>query len=181
MSDCQVVEIREQLPEYLHGRLEATARARVDAHLLTCADCAAELSLLRTVREALSQAPTVDVGAVVRALPRPPKRRTRVVRSVTMLQLAAALSFVSLGAVSLAVARAFFGEEPVVLVADSAVHGDSAWPGAAAAVGISFGGGVGDLADEDLENLLSAVETIDALPPAEPAELPAGGIGGTAP
>lgn len=180
MSDCLVVEIREQLPEFLHNRLEAAARARVEAHLLTCADCAAELALLRSVREALTQAPVVDVSAVVRALPKPPKRRPRATARFTMLQLAAALTFVSLGGVSIAVARAFFGGEQAVLVADSTLHRDSAALGAAG-LGISFGGGVGDLADEDLESLLSAVESIEALPPAEPAELPVGGIGGTAP
>jgi hypothetical protein len=37
---------------------------------------------------------------------------------------------------------------------------------------ISFAGGVSDLVDEDLEALLSALESIEALPVTEPVELP---------
>jgi hypothetical protein len=37
---------------------------------------------------------------------------------------------------------------------------------------ISFAGGVGDLGDEDIEALLLALESIEALPVTEPAELP---------
>lgn len=180
MSECLNVEIRELLPEYLHGRLRAVAHRRVEEHLAGCADCAAELAVLRSVREAFASVPAVDVGTVVRALPKPRVRRRRYFGTVTALQIAAAVSFVSLGGISLVVARSFFGGEQPALVADSAIRFDSSAP-AGVTTGISFGGGLGDLADEDLESLMSAVESIDALPPAEPAELSIGTIGGVGP
>ena len=74
MNDCQNAEIRDQLPDLLHDRLEAAARLAVAAHVETCVDCHEELELLRVVLGlARAQTPTVDVAAIVRALPAPPK------------------------------------------------------------------------------------------------------------
>jgi hypothetical protein len=42
---------------------------------------------------------------------------------------------------------------------------------------IGFAGGLGDLEDEDLESLLTALETIEALPVAEPSTVVLGGTG----
>ena len=39
MSDCPNVEMRERLPEYLHGTLAASDRAALEAHLATCSEC----------------------------------------------------------------------------------------------------------------------------------------------
>src|SRR5687767_12362292 len=70
MTDCSNVEMRERLPDLLHGRLEGAARVEVPAHLATCEACAAELALLREARRALDRAPAVDVARIVAALPR---------------------------------------------------------------------------------------------------------------
>ena len=71
MTDCPNVEMRERLPDLLHGRLEGAARVEVQAHLATCEACAAELALLQEARRALDRAPAVDVRRIVAALPRP--------------------------------------------------------------------------------------------------------------
>ena len=71
MTDCPNVEMRERLPDLLHGRLEGAARVEVQAHLATCAACAAELALLQEARRVLDRAPAVDVARIVAALPRP--------------------------------------------------------------------------------------------------------------
>lgn len=180
MSDCTNVEIRELLPEYLQSRVAAPDRARVEAHLASCDECAAELATLRSVRQAYARVPVVDVASIARALPKP---RRRTVRSFTMLQLAAAISFISLGGISLAVVRSVFNGEPTVMHIDSAVtpagdSGSKVSPESARARtgvvsrGISFGGGVSDLAEEDLEALLSAIESLEAAPPVDPDEPP---------
>ena len=159
MSDCPNVEIREWLPDYLSGTLATGRRVEVEGHVAGCQDCQEELAVLRLVREAYAEATPVNVAAIVSALPKPSARP--VLKPVTRswgrrhaMQIAAAMSFVALGGLSLAVARSFFDgtttEAPV----------------------ISFAGGVSDLVDEDLEALLSALETIEALPVTEPAELP---------
>ncbi len=70
MRDCENGEIRDLLPEYLHDALEPVARARVEAHLASCDACAAELSLLRGIRGALSRAPAVDVSRIAESVRR---------------------------------------------------------------------------------------------------------------
>jgi anti-sigma factor RsiW len=170
MSDCLNVEIRELLPEYLAGALSATRRAEVDAHLATCEDCADELTVLRLVREAYADAPAVNVGAIVAALPRRASRpAVRSWRRSHALQIAAAISFIALGGMSLAVARSFFSGNPTESPPDSVVVNETP--------AISFAGGVSDLGDEDLEALLTALETIEALPVTETADPPIGGTG----
>ena len=71
MHDCDNADIRDLLPDHAHGALAPAERARVDAHLATCAACRDELALLRSMRAARRQAPPVDVARVVAALPRP--------------------------------------------------------------------------------------------------------------
>ena len=174
MTDCPNVEMREQLPEYLGGTLSAARRLEVEAHLAGCVDCAEELALLRLVREAYGEAPAVNVNAIVKALPRPMSRPVvRSWRRSHAFQIAAAVSFIALGGISLAVARSFFNGNPAstpadTMVAVSAPAGDTP---------ISFAGGVSDLGDEDLEALLSALETIEALPVTEPSDPPLTGAG----
>ena len=75
MNDCPNAEIRDRLPDLLHEHLDAGARAQVMAHVERCADCRAELALLREARSLLATAPLVDVGRIVRALPSPAAAR----------------------------------------------------------------------------------------------------------
>jgi anti-sigma factor RsiW len=170
MTDCPNVEIREQLPEYLRGTLSAERHQEVEAHLAGCVDCAEELAVLRLVREAYSQAPAVNVSAIVSALPRPSSRPVvRSWRRSQAFQIAAAVSFITLGGISLAVARSFFNGNPPSAPSDTLV--------AMTETPISFAGGLSDLGDDDLEALLSALETIEALPVTEPSDPPLTGAG----
>ncbi len=180
MSDCTSVEIRELLPEYLHGRLAAPDRARVDAHLAICADCVAELGTLRAVRQAFALVPPIDTAAIVRALPHPHQHAWTFgrphVRRLVAWRLAAAISFISLGGISLVVARSFFsGESRLARVDSTMLARDTSQPvvvAQASRSGITFGGGVSDLATEDLETLIGSLESLEAAPPAEPDALP---------
>ena len=178
MSDCLNVEIRELLPEYLNGTLSATRRAEVETHVAACAECADELTVLRLVREAYAEAPAVNVNAIVAALPRSaarPAMRTPVQRSWRRshaFQIAAAVSFIALGGISLAVARSFFNGNTPAGQVDTGIASNGAETPA-----ISFAGGVSDLGDEDLEALLTALETIEALPVTETSDPPLTGSG----
>jgi len=70
MNDCQNAEMRDQLPDLLHERLDATARATVTAHVAACADCRDELELLRVARGTLLKAtPRVDLNFIIEAIP----------------------------------------------------------------------------------------------------------------
>ena len=171
MTDCLNVEIRELLPDYLSGTLSASRRAEVESHVATCGDCADELAMLRLVREAYAAAtPAVNVDAIVAALPRKPSRPVvRSWRSSQAFQIAAAISFIAVGGISLAVARSFFDGNSTVEPIDTAVGVE--------APAISFAGGLSDLGDEDVEALLSALESIEALPVTETADPPLSGTG----
>jgi anti-sigma factor RsiW len=178
MTDCLNVEIRELLPEYLNGTLSATRRAEVEAHLVGCAECADELTVLRLVREAYDEAPAVNVNAIVGALPRRAVRTVeagapigRSWRRSHAFQIAAAVSFIALGGISLAVARSFFNGNMPAGQVDTAASSGAETPA------ISFAGGVSDLGDEDLEALLTALETIEALPVTETSDPPITGSG----
>ena len=75
MNDCSNAEIRDQLPDLLHERLDANARAAIVAHVAECVDCRDELELLQSVQKTLiAQTPRVDIAYVVGALPKAPAR-----------------------------------------------------------------------------------------------------------
>ena len=64
MNDCSNVTMRELLPDLLNERLAAVTRAQVQAHVESCADCRAELELLRRVRAA-APTPQLDANRIV--------------------------------------------------------------------------------------------------------------------
>lgn len=206
MTDCPTIEMRELLPDYLHDALTAPMRQRVEEHLATCAICAEELAVLRTARAVLStiRARPIDTAAIVRALPRPgaprltlssPSRETqppaphsRVVprRSPTVFRIAAAISFISLGGISVAVARSYLGSGPIS-VSDSAVARVDAPVRPALALadsptvatpassrGLTLHASLSDLDDAALESLLGALDDLEAAPLAEPETTPGG-------
>ena len=78
MNDCQNAEMRDQLPELLHERLGASARAAVMAHVDGCVDCRDELELLRVAHSTLMRGtPRVDLNFIVEAIPKAaPRART---------------------------------------------------------------------------------------------------------
>ena len=76
MTDCGNAEIRDLLPDLAAGALSPVEQSRVQAHVDGCAECAAELELLRVARALRPQAVRVDVAAIVAKLPRPVLRPT---------------------------------------------------------------------------------------------------------
>jgi hypothetical protein len=112
MFDCANVEMRELLPELASGALDAATRARVEAHLAGCAECAAELETLRLVRAEFSRAPRIDTRRIVAALPRPAapaappatRAHARVPAGRWMdWRVAAAVTMITVGGLSVAV------------------------------------------------------------------------------
>ena len=68
MNDCPNADVRDLLPDLMHGRLDAATQATVMAHVAGCEDCAAELALRRDLR-AIRGTPAVDVVSIVAAVP----------------------------------------------------------------------------------------------------------------
>lgn len=125
MNDCLNAEMRESLPDLIHGNLEPAKVAQVEAHVASCDPCAAELELLRTVVASMPPVPAMNVQRIVAALPVaakqglllhrgngdsvaspvPPAKRSQGIWSRPMLRVAAAVVIVAAGGLSLLVGR----------------------------------------------------------------------------
>src|ERR1700682_3523672 len=69
MNKFTELDIKEMLPDLLHGKLDAAARAQVEAHVASCEACTEELEVLRKVKSAAVFIPAIDVDRVVRQIP----------------------------------------------------------------------------------------------------------------
>lgn len=134
MNECLSAEMRDALPDVVHGRLDAAKLAEVEAHVASCDACAAELELLRAVVASVPVVPAMDVQRIVAALPVAAKQglllhrgngetasesRTPVARSQSMwsnpfLRVAAAVVVVAAGGLSLFVGRDVLNPEAQV-------------------------------------------------------------------
>lgn len=107
MNDCMNAEIRDQLPDLVHDRLDASRRDAVLAHVASCADCRDEIELLRAARAMFDrQTPRVDVNYVVKALPLAKPRGVPVERRRPLWsdwRIAAAVTLLIVGGGSVAV------------------------------------------------------------------------------
>ncbi len=206
MFDCANVEMRELLPELAAGTLDDATRARVERHVASCAECASELDTLRLVRSAYATTPSVDVRRIVAALPKPvplPQRAHggQPVKRWVDWRVAAALTMISVGGLSLAVAHRRSTEAPprdsaaAVLSVDtrgaepakragagrspSGVHDTTRTvdrSGRAPATSppkaqLAFAGGTDDMDDVSIKALLGALDEMDRAPVA-PSEEP---------
>ena len=195
MNDCSNAEIRDQLPDLLHDRLEVSLRAEVQAHVDDCVDCRSELELLRSVQGVLLQrTPRVDVNSVVRALP---KRAVQPVRAVPARRvwadwrIAAAVTLLAVGGTSVAVMNRETGTaaridaatsaspstvaQPAQPITDSAIKAASgvqtvAVGGAPATdqSGLATAAPLGDLSEGQLRALLNEIDRLEAVLVAEP-------------
>ena len=193
MIDCPNAEIRDRLPDLVHERLDAAARATVLAHVEACAACAAELALLRRLHVGLSRTSSLDVGVIARgvvartvsAAGQPAGARRPVVPSRRWMdwRVAAAITVLAVGGASIATIRNGGPEGDAAetaratRVVEAPRANDSGRGGGAPAVTpevvtataeLSMGGGVADLSDSDLRALLADIQALDAMPEPEP-------------
>lgn len=189
MNDCQNGDMRDLLPGYVHGTLSAADRSAVTTHLETCADCATEAGLIANASRAFP-VPVLDVERIVKALPSAPRHSNRGWLAGGAWRAAAAIGLLALGAYSVVAVRARFSAASRQTAAASAPTTSTAVaatspravpvidappraiaPAAASgtrAQGMSFGGGLSDLSDEQLDALLAELNALDSLPSAEP-------------
>jgi len=138
MSECTNGEMRDLLPELVNGRLDAELQLAVEAHVAECAECAAEVTLLRSLRPALMSAPVIDtqrIAAAVRAQTAAPRQRGPA-RRVTPWRVAiAAAALVAVGAIGDAVVtRGRTATESVAAHAPDSSSGDNPAHAAAAPI-----------------------------------------------
>lgn len=167
MTECGNPEIRDALPDLLHGRLDDAARARVESHLRSCDACRRELNLLRALRGAAPQ-PAVNVAAIVSALPVPRRHRSW---TTHLWQIAAAVAFLAVGSSGVIGYMRRAHQPDTTAAATVASQRESSGASAAAASGdveLAVGYGYTDLSDAQLEALLKDVQELKAVPMSEP-------------
>lgn len=153
MNDCQDVEIREVLPELVHGTLPEVARTHVQNHLEMCDECSAELAIIHAVLGSAAVV-SVDVSRVVAAIP-PYRSRTSRMRRV-YLELAAACVIGAVGISAIAVHNSSSASR-----AAHATASTTSSPGLALV-------NTSDLSDNGLAQLTQDLDKLQAMPTAEP-------------
>lgn len=162
MNDCPNAEIRDLLCDVVHATLAGAERRRVEDHVATCADCAAELALLRRARAVLARAtPAVDASRIAAAIPRRQDAR-RPMRFSTW-RVAATIAVVAIGAASLSLV-----EMARSRIDSAAGAGESAVGVTEEAHTLSFAGRLSTLNEDDLEQLIAEIDDYDGGIPAEP-------------
>lgn len=169
-GDCPDVEMRERLPELLHERLRADERNAVERHVAACPECAAELSILRSVRSS-APVPEMDLDRIVGSLPayRAATAR-RHLPSPVALRIAAAVVLVAGIATIRTVARrdgpvrGVDTEAPAPTVATAPPLPAPALTPAVPVLALGVGEPLVDLSDGDLQALADDVGALDAVP-----------------
>lgn len=185
MRDCPDSEMRDLLPLYARAGLGPTERARVDAHVTRCSECASELALLRSVALAYDVAP-IDVEAIVAALPRAggsvrakpyvPFHRQ------PLWRIAASITLVIASVAMVELVRRGGGPDGMVAGSSAGVDSSIGQPvestlatsntgsaGASDGPRATFGGGtLAELTDTQLEALLASIEALDGNVLADP-------------
>jgi anti-sigma factor RsiW len=188
MNRCSEIDIREMLPDLLHGRLDADTRARIEAHIASCHECTEDLSVLRTVKSAAVFIPAIDVDRVVRQIPPyhsivPVVQTPARSRAVSWL-VAASLAIVVLGGGSLLMVQQT-ATIPQVVAGNSLPPKSGASPLPPRSTGVvaspngtaiakqpthalALATGVDGLSDNGLRQLMNDMSGFDALPTTEP-------------
>jgi anti-sigma factor RsiW len=198
MSECTNLEMRDLLPDFARGALTGASSVAVEVHLATCADCRAELCVLRDARSVLDRAPAIDAPRIVAAIARSSAVRREATTSVAQARrrrawsvsapsrrvwLAAASIAAVVGAAALARSNmrnpttadpspiAVQTEQPSTTAVVVTAPTRPVSPRPATQAELVMGGGVSDLADADLESLLHALDDVDTQLDVEPAVL----------
>jgi anti-sigma factor RsiW len=184
-------EVKEALPDLLNGRLSALDTATMKAHVESCADCRAELELLRQAKTSALLIPAMDAAKIAAAIPPYPRVPAHVAPSppvaarFSALRIAAVAVLIAAGGLVWSV-TARNGVEPITRTAVNTASPDaSVAPGAVSTsstesapalnassetqtASLSLVGSTSDLSDADLELLVAELDEMEPLPAEEP-------------
>lgn len=190
MNKFTELDIKEMLPDLLHGKLDADARAQVEAHVASCEACTEELEVLRKVKSAAVFIPAIDVDRVVRQI-RPYRAivpatqvpaRSRLVAwlvaaslvvvvlgggSLLMIQKKPTLAPVATGGNSRLPLGASTQTKPVAVTPIVTPNGTDV-PAKPTTHALALANSVDALSDSSLRQLMNDMDSFDALPVTEP-------------
>ena len=175
MTECFNPEVRDHLPDLVHGRLGELDTATMLAHIEACDACGREVALLRELRRDAPMAPAIDVARVVAALPpapaapriEAPSRATSRSGLWKLLSAAAVVAIVSVAGLKVAdrVNTTMPGATPEPATAEA---NSTSVTASTSGTPLAFTASVQDLTDEQVEQLLGELDGIDTIPSAEP-------------
>ena len=161
MSDCTKGEMRDLLPELMHGSLDAETKRALEAHVASCPECAEELALLHALRPALTRAPAVDVQRIAAAVNARTSRAPRSSRWRAPIRVAiAAGALLAAGGIGYgmtnreritATERAAAGAQPPMTIANAGIVDN-----------------LHDLTDDDVRALTASLDGLSGVPDADP-------------
>ena len=191
MNDCMNTEVRDALPDFVNNRLSGLDAVTMKEHIESCADCQAEVAILREARASAMLAPQIDANRIASAI-----RPYAVVRPQPTVSrrpwlMAAAAAIVAIGGFAVlnrpATNNAGFtvgvvAPAPTVATPTESKATESAPSVSTASVeksapkevnvaSLSLVGTTNDLSDADLESLVAALDDIESVPSAEPGSV----------
>lgn len=150
MTEFECAWVRDRLPEFVRDALDVADGARVEQHLATCADCAAECELVSAI--AVPVAVPAELEARVVAVARSTTRRGSGVR-----QYAIAASFALAMVTGSILWRKGVGPAGVVTSSDVGVEAVLAQP--TGADPLLHESGLQSLSEDELRTLLEELES----------------------
>jgi len=196
VNDCVNAEVRDALPDFINHRLSDLDAATVREHIESCAECQAEVAIIREARAGALFVPKMDADRIASAVRPYASKTAQSARrgSRRTWALAAAAAIVAIGgwavstrssvddsasrvAVTAAGPAAVIETTPPTQPEASVPSAQKSSTTRAAApkeiqvASLSLVGTTDDLTDTDLENLVAALDGIDGTPSAEPGSV----------
>lgn len=175
MRDCVRTDVRDLLPDLVHGRLADGERVAVEAHLTDCVACAGEVEVIRGSAAMLELAtPRIDVARIAAAVESrtvpggsasasPLLDRARRFGGRHVLQLAAVAVIAVLGVSLLQFMGGHGGDPAIAALSDPGATVVATDPATSARPGLALVGGIDALTTDELAVLVSSVESLDPL------------------
>ena len=184
MNDCPDGSLRDLLPLFVSEVLSAPDRTRVASHISGCADCAAEVALLRAINRAYAVTPVNVAGIAAKITPQRRANRTQIpFHRQPLWRAAASMTLFIAGTATVLVVR---GRVPETAPA-SVAHGARQTAGAPTAAEttivsttiarttsnglFSLGTELSELTDSQLQSLLGSLDGLDSRPQADPTTI----------
>jgi hypothetical protein len=182
-------EVRDALPDFVNNRLSGLDAVTMREHIESCADCQAEVAILRDVRASAMLAPQIDANRIASAIRPYAVVRPQPVASRRPWLMAATAAIVAIGGFAIlnrpamnsaapAVAvvtptttPATPGESKVATTTPSPAATEKSAPKEVDVASLSLVGSTDDLSDADLDSLVAALDGIESVPSAEPGSV----------